>query len=56
MSRHGKKIKGIYDRVARKSPEIAEMMALPILVHGDKLSNELHGPTERIINVRMKRI
>ena len=45
-------MKSIYGRV--KKP--VEPVALPILVHGDKLSTELHDLTERVINVRLGRV
>ena len=45
-------MKSIYGRVKKA----ADPVALPVMVHGDKLSNELHAVTERIINVRLGRV
>ena len=53
MSRHGRKIKGIYERVKAKPDEIK---ALPILVHGDKVATVLLGSCERVANPRASRI
>lgn len=53
MSRHGRRIKGIYERVKTKQEEIK---ALPILVHGDKAATVLLGTTERVANPRTSRV
>ena len=52
MSRQGRKIKSIYDRVKA----VPEARPLPILLHGDKLSAVLLGASERVMNPRATRI
>ena len=51
MSRSGRG-KSIYKRVKK----FADPMPIPIMVHGDKLSTELHGLSERIVNPRLARV
>ena len=44
------KVKSIYSKIKQRPPPTA----LPILIHGDKLSQELHGVCPRITNPRAK--
>lgn len=51
-SRGGRKMKSIYARVKK----YADPAALPIMVHGDKISTMLHGLTDRVVNPRLSRV
>jgi len=51
-TRSGQKIKSIYGRVKK----FTDVKPLPILIHGDKMSTELYGVTERVVNPRLARI
>ena len=44
------KVKSIYSKIKPKPAATA----LPVLIHGDKLSQELHGVCPRITNPRAK--
>lgn len=45
-------MKSIYGRLKK----FTDVKPLPILIHGDKMSTELYGVTERIVNPRLARI
>ena len=52
MSRFKRAPKSIYERVKT----LPEARPLPVLIHGDKMSHQLHGVSERLSNVYMKRV
>ena len=56
MARHKKAFKSIYEKVKSKSIAREDLTAIPVFVHGDKMSAQLHSPCERVVNVRMQRI
>lgn len=45
-------MKSIYGRVKK----YAEARPIPVMVHGDKLTEELHGVSNMIVNPRLNRI
>ena len=47
-----KKVKSIYGLVKK----LPEAQALPVFIHGEKLSQELHGACQRITNTRLARV
>lgn len=52
MSRGLKGSKSIYGKIK----ELPPARPLPVFVHGEKLSSELHGVTSRLTNVNLPRV